>query len=304
MTLPLAVAWALIVWLLNGLWQLQLWPQMACYAASVYLLIELSNQNALLRIRSRMVTSMFILLSATSPFLFSQFTSGFVQLCFVIALLPLFQAYQQPQATGTLFYAFLSISVASLARVEVLCYVPLLWLLTATQLHALSWRSWLASLIGLLTPYWLVFFWLLSPFGMTEGGGIDLTPLADHFTRIADLQPSAMRLTLPHVLSIAATVLLATAGALHFWQYSYEDKIRIRLLYGFFSVMTAASLLMAVLMPSLYDVLMPIAFVTASPLAAHVMTFTSSRLSNILFLLAIVLLMTIAVVNTLQPPLG
>ncbi len=178
------------------------------------------------------------------------------------------------------------------------------WLLTATQLHALSWRSWLASLIGLLTPYWLVFFWLLSPFGMTEGGGIDLTPLADHFTRIADLQPSAMRLTLPHVLSIAATVLLATAGALHFWQYSYEDKIRIRLLYGFFSVMTAASLLMTVLMPSLYDVLMPIAFVTASPLAAHVMTFTSSRLSNILFLLAIVLLMAIAVVNTLQPPLG
>ncbi|MBR1414954.1 MAG: hypothetical protein IJ570_03720 [Prevotella sp.] len=290
LTLPVAVLFGLVVWLLAGLLTQRLWPQLVCFVASVCLLVELSNQNALLRIRSRMVSSVFVVLSSTVCFLFSSFTGGLVQLCFIAALLFLFQTYQDPQAVGRTFYAFLSVGLASMASATTLYYVPLLWILMATQLQSLSGRTCMASLIGLVTPYWFALLWLIYI--------QDFTPLAEHFSSlIFTLHLSPFTLPLGNILVYVFTLLLAAVGMVHFWHFSYEDKIRIRLLYGFFSTMTIFTLLLVVLQAQHYDVLMRIAFICASPLTAHVFTFTSSRLSNILFFVALALAIALTTLN-------
>ncbi|MCR4602205.1 MAG: hypothetical protein K5683_01555 [Prevotella sp.] len=297
LALPMTALLGIAVWLQSGLITHQLWPQLACFIVSVYLLREMSNHNSLLRVRSRMVSSTFIMLSCTASFLFPQLVGIFVQLCFIIALIMLFQTYQDQQATGTSYYAFLFVSLSSLAYVHTLLYVPLLWLLMATQLQSFSWRTWLSSFLGVLTPYWFILIWLLTPFSHTEEAGIDLSMLGTHFSKLAQIEWSLQSLDLSRIIVLVFTLVLAAIAIAHFWQRSFEDKIRIRLLYGFFTTMTTVTLAVIILQPHHYDVLMCIAFVCASPLIAHLLTFTSSRLSNIMFFVTLALTLVIIVLN-------
>ena len=300
LTLPVAALFSVVVWLLAGLVQHQLWPQLACFVATVYVLVELTNQNALLRVRSRMVSSTFIVLSCASSFLLPQMTGGIAQLCMVVSFLLLFTTYQTSHSAGRIFYAFAAIGLGSLAFVQMLWYVPVLWILMATQLQSINWRTWLASMLGLATPYWFALVWLLLPFNLTADWTADLSPLADHFALLADISRPSLPTTpylLGSILVLALTLILGAVGITHFWQYSFEDKIRIRLLYGFFTAMTAFTTFLILVQPQHFDVLMRLLTLCACPLIAHVLTFTSSRLSNILFFVALALAIALTVFN-------
>jgi hypothetical protein len=184
----------------------------------------------------------------------------------------------------------------------------------ATQLQSLSWRTWWASLLGLTMPYWFALLWFLLPFNLSAEWTTDLSPLANHFSQLADVslplidsnaQSPALNSQfsilhshfLPGLLVFALTVILAVIGMAHFWQYSFEDKIRIRLLYGFFITMTSVTALFILLQPQHFDVLMRLLTLCACPLIAHVLTFTSSRLSNILFFVALALVVALTAFN-------
>lgn len=300
LTLPVAALFSVVVWLLVGLVRLQLWPQLACFIATIYMVVEMTNQNALLRIRSRMVSSTFIVLSCASCFLFPQMTGGVAQLCMVAAFLMLFQTYQTSRCMGRIFYAFAAIGMGSLAFVQMLWYVPVLWLLMATQLQSMNWRTWLASMLGLAMPYWFALVWFLLPFNLSADWTADLSPLADHFALLADISRPSIP-TPPYllgsILALVLTLVLGAIGITHFWQYSFEDKIRIRLLYGFFTAMTAFTVFLILVQPQHFDVLMRLLTLCACPLIAHVLTFTSSRLSNILFFVALGLALALTVFN-------
>ena len=300
LTLPVAALFSVVVWLLVGLVRLQLWPQLACFIATIYMVVEMTNQNALLRIRSRMVSSTFIVLSCASCFLFPQMTGGVAQLCMVAAFLMLFQTYQTSRCMGRIFYAFAAIGLGSLAFVQMLWYVPVLWILMATQLQSMNWRTWLASMLGLAMPYWFALVWFLLPFNLSADWTADLSPLADHFALLADISRPSIP-TPPYllgsILALVLTLVLGAIGITHFWQYSFEDKIRIRLLYGFFTAMTAFTVFLILVQPQHFDVLMRLLTLCACPLIAHVLTFTSSRLSNILFFVALGLALALTVFN-------
>ena len=287
--LPVAAAASLLLQLASGLPTTMEWASLACYAITCYLMIELSNSNALLRVRSRMVTSTFIVLSAATGCLSGTLSAAIAQLFMVITLLILFTTYQDQASTGRTFYAFAALGVSTLFFSPALFYVPVLWVMMATQLQSLSWRTWAASLIGLLTPYWLWTAWLLFQ--------QDLSPLASHFSLFTfHFSPLASHFSLPTFhfplntfhFSLFITLALAATGAVHFWTYSYEDKIRIRLLYGFFTTMTVCSTLLLVLMPHHYEPLVRLLLITASPLIAHFFTHTASRLTNIVFIATII----------------
>lgn len=280
--LPVMSVVGLAVWILAGLVANNWWPQIVCFVLSVYLMVEMSNGNALLRVRSRMVSATFIALSCTTSFMFASLSGALVQLFAITALLLMFTTYQAPMALGRTFYAFVMIGLASTLFPHILFFVPLLWLLMATQLQSLSWRSLMASVIGLIAPYWFYSLWFIYQ--------RDFTPLADHFCSLADFTPlfhAYATLGLAHWLAYALTVVLTVAGTIEFWRDSIEDKIRIRLLYNLFGWLSLAILLFVALQPQHYDPLMRLAAVTCSPIIAHMLTLTSSKLSNIMFFVVI-----------------
>ena len=289
--LPVAAVYTVVIWLLAGLVTYNLWPQLACLTASAYLFVEISNSNALLRVRSRMVTTTFLFLTCLYPEGFSSLSGSFTQLTFIVSILLLFNTYQDKQSMGKYFYAFLCIGLCSLKYVHILYLVPVLWLLMETQMQSLSLRTLSASIIGLITPYWFLALWFIYI--------QDFTLVVQHFEQLGvfEFPCDYTQITPGQLLVYFFLLVLSVWSIIHFWHTSYEDKIRTRLLYGFFMLMTLLVMLFIALQPQHFDSLIRIVIICASPLVAHLLTLTSSRITNIAFFVVLAICLFITVFN-------
>lgn len=277
LTLPSMAVYSCVVWLLAGVATNNWWPQFFCFGLSTFLMIELNNSNALIRIYSRMVSCSFLGLSCAAPFLFSSLSGSVVQICFIAAVLLLFQTYQDQASTGRCFYAFAFIGVASFFFVQILYFVPFVWVLMLINLLCMNWRTLMASVLGLLTPYWFLLVYLIY-FG-------ELQALTDHFAELTHWSSPCDFSVLSdgQLLVLAFCLLMALTGIVHFWRNSYRDKIRIRLLYGCFTMLLVIVAVLLLLQPQHYSVLIRLLIVVISPLIGHFLALTQTRLTNIAF---------------------
>ena len=288
LSLPIAVVYGVIIWLLAGVLKEHWWVQFCCFGLSAYLMAELNNQNLLIRIFSRMVSCVYIVLICMAVFLFPSISGAIVQLGAVSSLFLLFQTYQDKTAVGKTYYTFLLLGLMSGVDIRVLYYVPVFWVLMAWLIYSLSWRTFFASLLGLLTPYWFALPW----FAYRE----DFDSIIHHMANLVDISSRIdfTSLSLPQFLFLGFLLLLAIIGALHFVLTSYLDKIRVRQLYYSFILITVFSTLLLFLMPQCYDMVIGMMIVTVSPLYAHFVALTHTRLSNIVFIVitAMILILT------------
>lgn len=295
--LPVATGYALLVWLAAGLVQEQWWVQLACTAVAAYLMVELNNQNALIRIYSRMVSCAFLVLSCAGCFLFPSLDAALCCLSFVAFLLLLFRTYQDKQSAGGTFYAFAMLGLGSLVHVEALYFVPLYWLLMAFKVQTLSWRTLLASLLGTLLPYWFVGPWLAW-----TG---DVTPLLDHFDELGrvTLPIDYSALTVGQVLYFALLLVVVVTGTVHHLRTRYKDKIRTRLLLDCFIITAWIAAILVAVQPQHATLLLPMLTVCASPLIAHFIALTHTRWTNIAFWIIATAALLITALNLWIPSL-
>jgi hypothetical protein len=281
---------ATVVWLLAGAAEHGWWLQWLCFATCCYLMVMLNNIHALIRIYSRMVSCVFMALMCTACFLFPSLPGAVMQLCTIAFLLMWFTIYQDRNASGRCYYAFLALGLASVPFVQILWLLPLLWILTLTNLMALSWRTWVASVLGVLTPYWFWLCWQLH-----QG---DLTPLGNH---LADLLPDITfalpDLLVPHLLSLVLAVVLIVMGTMHFLHKSFGDKIRIRMFYYSFMWLGLAGMLFTLLLPEKYDMSFRLMVVCAAPLAGHFIALTNTKVTNITFLVLTAVTLAVTLLN-------
>lgn len=306
--LPVMLVYAIAVWMVSGLLlpavpftagslSAGAWVQFACFMISAYLMVELNNGNALIRIYSRMVSCSFIALACAGGFLFGSMSGAILQLCVIAAYICLFRTYQDKMAAGWTYYAFLCIGLASVATVHVLFYVPLLWIMMFYQLTALSWRTFAASLLGLLTPYWF-----LMPFAIYQDR---LPALGLHFVQLAQFSmPADFRvLTASQVLLFVFVGALSVTGIVHYWRNSYSDNIRIRQFFGCFIGISIFTVVFLVLQPQHYDMLIRILIVSTSPLIAHFLSLTYTRVTNVAFYVIAATAAILTIVNLWMPSL-
>ncbi len=282
---------ALVVWLLAGLIARGLWLQMALMALSVYLVTELSNNNALIRIRSRMVSSVFIVLTCCNSVLFQSISGNLAMVCLIIMLLLSFTTYQKPETSGMTYYSSLFLGLASVFQIQVLYFVPLLWILSLTHLQSFSLRSWLASCLGLITPYWFLVPWFLYQ--------QDYHSMSHHIMQLTDWQEpfNFSVVSLAQWLSFIFIQTLTAISITHFWLHSYEDRIRIRQLYAFFGLMGLTASLLLIIQPQQYNLLMRIVILCFSPFIAHYFSLTKSKLTNTVFISSMVLALVLTIIN-------
>lgn len=154
MTLPAVALYGVAVWLADGLYHMQWWIQFACFVLSTYLMIELNNSNALIRIYSRMVSCSFIAIASMCCFMFDAMNEAIAATFITAAYLPLFHCYQDKTATGKTFYGFMMIGLSSMFYVHTLILIPAMWIMMIFYIQSMSRRTFLASVIGVVTPYW------------------------------------------------------------------------------------------------------------------------------------------------------
>ena len=297
------------------------WVQVALIALSTMLMVELNNSNSLIRIYSRMVSCSFLLLTLMAlpvsdasvatfaPVSLSAFQPSLVALSFIVFYLFFLQAYQDQTAVGMIYGAFFALGVGSMFFVHLFYFVPLFWLLMGIRLNAMGWRTFFASLLGLITPYWLIGGWFLYQQDY-------LTPL-NHFMSLAQFVPlhevfslqgqhAAPFFTEPELLltlhgSVLAPVftllfvlLLTFTGIIHFLRQSSNDKLRTQMIYELFIFVTLAIILFYVLQPQHYVFLLRMLIVNTATLIGHFLALTRTKTTNIAFfvILALTLVLT------------
>lgn len=289
--LPYVAVYAAAVWLFAGLVSGVWWLQFGCMAVSTFLMVELNNQNSLIRIYSRMVSCCFLVIACAACFLFPSLRASVSCLCFLAFLLLLFHTYQDKRSPGGTFYAFCMMGLLSLMHVRTLYFVPVFWLLMAFKLQSLSWRTFLASVMGVLFPYWL-----LAPYFAWVG---DFSPLLEHIEQLGWVTFPAdyAMLTTSQILYYCLLVVFATIGTVHFFRKRYQDKIRTRLMYDCFVILTWLSLVMLTLQPQHDTLLFPVITICVSPLMGHFLALTSTRWTNIVFYVIIALTLLVTAYN-------
>lgn len=288
---PIVAVYGLLVWLAAGAIENMQWMQFAMYAVSTVLMLTLNNSNALIRIYSRMVSCSFIVMACSATFLFQSVKVEAVQMLFVLFYLSLLRSYQDKRAPGIVFYSFACIGLISLWFVQILYFVPVFWLLMATNLMAFGNRMFWASILGIIVPYWFMAGYYLYM------GNIDDLQL--HFLQLADFQP-LFGIEIPdmhRLATFAVVALLAVIGIVHYLRNSYLDKIRTRMIFEMFITVDLLAMAFLVLQPQHFDMLMPIVIVNTSCLYAHFMALTKTRITNLVFLLVCVLMLALTVFN-------
>lgn len=294
-TLPILISASVCVWLLAGFVEGLWWGALACFVTTVMLLIKLNKSYALIRVYSPMISSTFLVLSAAACPLFADFHGAVVQMCLTIYVMLLFHTYQDATAVGCVYYAYLCVGVASLFFVQMLCLLPFLWMMQGATLQSLSGRTWCASLFGVLTPYW---FWAC---GLVLQQ--DFTPLVAHFLPLAEWsQPLDIIVWSAGQMGVVALLLLmGIVGTIHYLRQGHLDSVRVRRLYHFFITMVWLVVAALLLQPTLYTRLVPLLLVFVSPLIAHYMVLTHTRLTNVTIQVFLLLALLLTVCNLWTP---
>ena len=291
LTINVCSLYGLFTWIIAGIFDSNLWWQLALMVATNMLMIQMNKSLILLRIRSWMVSSTFIMLAACCGFNYASMEAGIVGVCMVFALFMIFLTYQTPDDVTHTYYAYLSLGVASLFFVQTLYFVPLLWLLTIYTIQPLSWRTWTTSLLGVITPYWFA----LPVFLYWQ----DYETVVAHFQPLVCLPENVTPLMPFQFIVFIFIAALTLISVINFRRKSYEERIRTRQIYTFLVWFALAVAIFIILQPQHFNTLIRTAIICVSPFIAHFFTFTNTKYTNYLFfvVLAIVVVLSLISVN-------
>ena len=285
------VSAATLVWIVAGLYNLAVIIPGICLLLSTYLMMELNNANALIRIYSRMVSCSFLVFATIAVFMFPSIQAAIIMLGFVGFYTFAFRCYQDTHAPGWTFYAFFCIGMASIVWVQALFFLPILWIIMRTNILSMSPRNFVASLLGIILPYWFYAGYLA-----VKG---NITILLNHFAKITVFaEPFNFKLlNINQILTLSFVLICAMIGIAHFINQKRNDNIRTRLFYQIFITIDVVTIVFMFLQPQHYDALLSVMIVTTAPLIAHFFALTRTRITNWMFLILLYSALIITLFN-------
>lgn len=304
-TLPVCVIIAL------GLWWL---PQKETSTRSLlglvlcllttYVVMETNAQQHIIRIRTRMMACVWLILSTSLSFMHPLGEPVVAATLLCVCYLLLFRCYQKSRPQALVFHVFLMLGMGSFcAPVMLVMAIPFYFYLIAF-LRSMTVKAFWAGILGLIVPYWCYAIWSFIT-GDLEG----------FLTRLSEMtlyqMPSIEAVTsLPFAWQVSSAVvaLLSIISILHYLQTNYDDKIKVRMILYIYAMQTLIIMAYLALQPAHYQTTMALLVASASPLIAHFFSLSKSVFTTIFFLLSLVLIAGMATLNlwltTYTLPLG
>ena len=278
-TLPAAALFATLLWWGKGIYTPDQVGGWILCGISAYLWSETNNENALIRIRSYLTPAIYLILMGTAFFLHPLQASTIMPCCMLASYYLLFKSYQRKDAVFPFFHSFLCLSIGSLFFVQAFYFVPFyLWYATI-YLRSLSWRTFWASIMGLLLPYWFLTGYLLYT--------AKISLLTDHFTTLIQFQPldkeNYLHFDFLQISPLIPLILLSLVAATHYIRTSFNDKIRTRMLLYLILTQELLVLLFLALQPIHFETLTGLLIMNSAPIMGHYFALTNKRFSNFLF---------------------
>lgn len=325
-----SVGTTLLWWLPQGRYSTPyLLGWLAC-ALTAYVLIETVAVNRLLRIRSRIISCLFLLLMAVSGFLHPIQDGTLITLCLAIAFYCLFRTYEKPHPQVDTFHVYLFLSLGSLLWPPLLLLTVVFWWNQIIYLRSLNLKSLVASFIGLLLPY---AFWATGAFALKmmppfiEHCSAIIQPVrqpilqaingetflsenyrywyavysADHANFFLHLRLWALARA-SQLSSFGLVLLLGLTGFIHYVRKSYDDKIQVRMCHYSMMSLQVLTILWLLFQPRHFHSLFPILLLTTVPAAGHFVALTRTWLTNVWTIFLALLFVAVGLCNLLPFP--
>ena len=266
-----------------------------------YVIMETNNAYQLLRVSSRMVSAMWLILLACMGTTHTFQPSLLAAFCLSVSYFLLFRTYQLPEPVVDVFHSVLLISLGSLFFPPLIYFAPFyLWYLLVFM-RVLSFRTLMSALIALIAPFWFWTGWLLWNDDLTPLWqwihGLDLRLTTQPFLTVATL-PETLVTPLPDpvLLSIGLLAFFVLWTLVYYLMNSYDDKIRTRMMLYIYIFQSVLTLLMMLFTSHQYPLssYLPLLMLNVSPLIAHYVTLRHTWLALIVFFLSLFSLAFIA----------
>lgn len=273
-TLPVAVLFFIVLWFVQTHSFLDIEGLFVVLLIG-YLMIESNLHFTLIRMRTALPVSIFMVLMASMQFVHSFSWSQLAPLAFMLAVFALFLSYESPHPVYPVFHVSLFLSLGSMVFPALACYAPLM-LLMCIVYRSLTLRSFFAWLIGLMIPYLYLlghafFYGDMSLFYAPYMGFIHLPWFVYDILSPVEWWSWGIVSFIQLVVSV------------HFFGVAYQDKTRTRIFLYSWLFLGFVTFLLVCLLPSCISVLLPVQLVAMSYLAGHLFTLTQNRFSNVFF---------------------
>ena len=279
-TLPFISVIGCIVWFLlkpTGVTWTSLLLALVASALAVYMLAEFNSRNVLLRVSSRVISSLLVvLLTITLPL--HSFQTGYVtMLLSLFSFFPFFLMYQSPSPALT-FVAYLALALSSFVFPAMLLLVPFYWMSQA-YMRGMTFRCLVASLLALLVPYWIYLGILvyLDDYETIQHVAARFSPAAiggQHWLlRLAEW-------SIVQTAQFLYVLLFLLVGLVDFYIKSHYDKTRVRIIYNII-IMHALVVVLLLLCAGAFYQLLPLLMVDAAIVGGHFVAQTQNRFSLI-----------------------
>jgi len=154
----------------------------------------------------------------------------------------------------------------------------------------MSYKCFIASLLALVTPYWLLLGYLVYR--------EDYQVIIDGFSNLLFPAPDYGSVTLVRLVQFVYILLVLAVGIVDYYHNKYKDKSKIRIIYVSVILQTFFFLLLLLLQPQDFYIILPLLIVYASILGGHffALTYTKySHISSLVFLALSVLVLAFSV---------
>ena len=291
-TLVLSIIAAALLWCLTGVNNLLNWAGFLLALLAMLAVRHMSNGNALMRVRTWMVPSTFILLSG-AVFSIHQYSAVlWAVIGYVTSQYYLLKSYQEYHAERKVFLAFFFLGASSLLFPKLLVMALFYYFSMQIQLRAFTLRTLLAGLFGLLAPLEL-YACVMSVLGQPE-------KCLEYIYHLVETGPLCLfSLKLDRWVNFGFLFVLYIISCAHYSRSNFNDKIRTRMCLYIVFLQAGVLLGCCVLQPQYYELFLPFIVAEISPLVGHYLTFSRGRGGSVFFYLILLSTFLVAAFNYL-----
>lgn len=268
---------------------------------TTYIIMETNARQHIIRIRTRMMSCVWLLLSACVPFM-HPLEAPLISAAFLcVSYLLLFRCYQRHNPQQMVFHTFLMLGIGSFFAPVMLLMAILFYLYLILFLRSLTWKAFWAGILGLIVPYWcyaILAFLGFHNFTISQFVSHTISRF-DYFT-IPQFDLFTVQLSNCQIVKLsncAVIALLSVVSIIHYLRTKYDDKIRVRMFLYIYTIQTLLLMAYLIFQPMHYQTAMALIIASASPLIAHYFALSKGILNSIIFVLCLLLTAAMAVLN-------
>ena len=240
------------------------------------LLVRLNTLFPLMKEHTYLPIVFFLLLEMSTASLINHFSlANVAALSICLCIFILYTCYQQGSSPEQSFVIAFLFSITSLFYARILYILPI-FIIGFHQMRALSIRTIIAFIIGLITPYWII--WGL---GWVEYTQLDSSNLS--------LKPQWIKPSISLIPTIFVTLLGLFTGTSNLLN-AHTEKIQTRAYNGFINLLSVYTALLICIDHEQYETYLPILNMSVSLQSAYYFANKHNRINTILFYSIITLL--------------